>query len=58
MNKEQIKGRAEQAKGLVKELAGKLEGNEVTQIEGHVQKQAGKVRADIADLKDDIKNSD
>jgi len=58
MNKEQIKSRAEQAKGTIKEVAGIVTGDEVIELEGSVQKNVGKLRADVADLKDDIKHSD
>lgn len=38
MNKDQIKGQAKQAKGEVKELAGKLVGDKTMETKGMVQK--------------------
>ncbi|MBV5274607.1 CsbD family protein [Lamprocystis purpurea] len=57
MNKEQVKGRYEEAKGAVKEAAGKVVGNEELEIKGNVQKNAGKVQAGLGDLKEDIKDA-
>ncbi|WP_295385912.1 CsbD family protein [uncultured Thiodictyon sp.] len=54
MNKEQVKGRVEEAKGKVKEVAGHVVGNKRMEIEGNVQKNAGKVVAGLGDLKSDI----
>jgi len=57
MNKEQVKGRYEEAKGAVKEAAGKVVGNEELEIKGNVQKNAGKVQAGLGDLKEEIKDA-
>lgn len=57
MNKDQIKGRATEAKGKVKEVAGKLVGNERLEAEGKVDKIAGKVQARFGDIKKDVKDS-
>lgn len=54
MNKDQVKGRTKAAVGTVKEVAGKVVGNESLNIEGKVQKEAGKVQAGYGDLKEDI----
>jgi len=43
MNKEQIKGHYEEAKGKVKEVAGHVTGNEELEVEGKLQKNAGKI---------------
>ena len=57
MNKDQVKGRYEEAKGKVKEVAGHVVGNKEVEIKGNVQKNAGKVQATAGDLKEDIKKS-
>jgi uncharacterized protein YjbJ (UPF0337 family) len=58
MNKEQVKGRIEEATGKVKEVAGQVVGNKDLEEKGSIQKNAGKARANIGDLADDIKKSD
>ena len=57
MNKEQVKGRYEEAKGAVKEVAGKAVGNKDLEAEGNIQKNVGKVEAGVADLREDIKKA-
>ena len=37
MNKDQVKGRIEEAKGAVKEVAGKAVGNKELEIKGKIQ---------------------
>ncbi|WP_295446797.1 CsbD family protein [uncultured Thiodictyon sp.] len=54
MNKEQVKGRVEEAKGKVKEVAGNVVGNKHLELEGNIQKNVGKVQAGLGDLKADI----
>jgi len=55
MNKEQVKGRVEEAKGKIKEVAGHVVGNKDLEVEGNIQKNKGKVGAGAADLKADLK---
>ena len=55
MNKDQVKGHNNEAKGTVKEIAGKLVGNEDLEQEGTIQKAAGKVESAYGNLKEDIK---
>lgn len=55
MNKDQVKGRSEQAKGKVKEVTGKVVGNKDLEQEGKLQKIGGKVQAEYGDLKEDVK---
>lgn len=50
MKKEQITGRVDQVKGAVKEAAGKLTGNTKMEVEGKLEKAAGKAETTIADL--------
>ncbi len=57
MNKDQVKGRVEQAKGTVKEAAGKVIGNKKLETEGQLDKVGGKVQADFGDLKEDVKDA-
>lgn len=55
MNKQHLKGRAKEAEGKIKELTGKLVGNERLEEKGRAEKIAGKHEAARADLKEDIK---
>ncbi len=57
MNKDQVKGRFEEAKGKVKEVAGNLVGNKDLEQEGKVQNAKGKVQAGYGDLKEDVKDA-
>ncbi len=57
MNKDQVKGRVEQAKGAGKERVGKAVGNKELEQKGKAQKIGGKVQAGYGDLKKDIKDS-
>ena len=57
MNKDQIKGCVEEAKGNVKEVTGKLLDNNEMELKGNLQKNAGKAKAGFGDLKEDIKKS-
>ncbi|CAM4219205.1 MAG: CsbD family protein [Comamonas sp.] len=50
MKKEQITGRVDQAKGAIKEAAGKLTGNTKLEVEGKLEKATGKAEAKVADL--------
>jgi uncharacterized protein YjbJ (UPF0337 family) len=51
MDKDRIKGSAEQAKGKVKEVAGKVTGDAKLESEGKADKAAGKIRNVVADLR-------
>ena len=57
MNKDQVKGRVEEAKGSVKEATGKAVGNHKLQSEGAVDKAAGKAQASYGDAKEKIKSA-
>ncbi len=52
MNKDRIEGSAKQAKGAVKDAAGKLTGDAKLQAEGKADKAAGKVQNAFGGLKD------
>ena len=56
MNKNQIKGRVKEAKGFVKEVAGKLVGNEKLEERGKVQKVLGEAQAEVGDIKQKAKD--
>lgn len=56
MNKDQIKGRAREAKGKLKEVTGNLVGNEKLQTKGRIEKNLGKVQAKIGDIKQGLKH--
>ena len=55
MNKTQVKGRVKEAKGFVKEVTGKLVGNEKLEAKGKVQKILGEAQAEIGDMKQHAK---
>ena len=55
MNKNQIKGRINEAKGKGKELAGKAVGNKQLKREGKVEKLGGKAEAAYGDLKKEVR---
>jgi uncharacterized protein YjbJ (UPF0337 family) len=55
MDKDRIKGSAEQAKGAVKEAAGKIFGDKKLETEGKTDKAAGKVQNAIGGLKDAVR---
>jgi uncharacterized protein YjbJ (UPF0337 family) len=57
MNKDQVKGRVEEAKGKVKEVVGNVLDDDQMELEGNVQKNVGKVQAGFGDLKKDMKKS-
>jgi uncharacterized protein YjbJ (UPF0337 family) len=56
INKDQVAGRVEEAKGTIKEAAGKLVGDETLQAKGNIQKNLGKVQAKVGDIKKDLKD--
>ncbi len=55
MSKKHFAGHVKEAEGKIKEVAGKLVGNEHLEAKGKAEKLAGKHEAARADLKDDIK---
>jgi len=57
MNKDQVKGRVEEAKGSVKETTGKVVGNTRLETEGAVDKAAGKAQAGYGDAKEKLKHA-
>ena len=57
MNKDRIQGSAEQAKGKIKEVAGKITGDSKLETEGKAQQVAGKVQNTVGGLKDAVKEA-
>lgn len=55
MDKDRIKGSAKQAKGAVKETAGKVTGDSKLEAEGKGDKVAGKVQNAVGGLKDKLR---
>jgi uncharacterized protein YjbJ (UPF0337 family) len=55
MDKDRIKGSAEQAKGAVKEAVGKVTGDSKLEGEGKADKAAGKVQNAVGGLKDSLR---
>jgi uncharacterized protein YjbJ (UPF0337 family) len=55
MDKDRIAGTAKQAKGAVKELAGKATGDAKLQAEGKADKAAGKVQNAVGGIKDTLR---
>jgi uncharacterized protein YjbJ (UPF0337 family) len=57
MNKDRVEGSIEQAKGKVKEVAGKATGDAKLEGEGKAQQVAGKVQNAVGGAKDALKDS-
>ena len=57
MNKDQVKGRAEEAKGAIKEVTGKVTGDKTLEAKGYIEKNLGKVQGKFGDVKQDVKDS-
>lgn len=57
MNKDQVKGRIENATGKLKEAAGKAVGNEKLQSEGLADQASGKVQSKLGDARQDVKDA-
>jgi uncharacterized protein YjbJ (UPF0337 family) len=58
MDKDRVKGMAQQHKGAVKEGAGKILGDEKMKAEGKMDKAEGKVRNAVGSAKDAIRDMD
>ena len=57
MNKDRIEGSYEQAKGKVKEVAGKVTGDTKLETEGKADQIKGKVQNTIGGMKDSVKEA-
>jgi uncharacterized protein YjbJ (UPF0337 family) len=56
MDKDRINGAADQAKGAIKEAAGKVTGDTKLRVEGAVDKATGKVESAVGKARDDIRD--
>jgi len=54
INKDQVKGRVEEAQGSVKEATGKVLDDKGMEMDGNIQKNMGKIQAGYGDLKQDV----
>jgi uncharacterized protein YjbJ (UPF0337 family) len=57
MNKDQVKGRVEEAKGSIKETAGRVSGRPDLEDQGTLEKAAGKVQKTDGDVKEQVKDA-
>lgn len=57
MDKDRVKGMAEQGKGAVKESAGKAVGDKKLETEGKADRAEGKIRNAVGGMKDEIRQS-
>jgi uncharacterized protein YjbJ (UPF0337 family) len=57
MDKDRIEGSANQAKGAVKDVAGKITGDAKLQAEGKADKAAGKVQNAVGGVKDALRDA-
>lgn len=57
MNKDQVEGRLDQAKGKIKEVTGKATDNKSLEAEGTADKVGGKVQAEYGDGKEKVKDA-
>ena len=55
VDKDRIKGSAEQAKGKIKEVAGKVTGDSKMQGEGKADQVKGKIRNAVGGVKDALR---
>lgn len=57
VNKDEVKGKWEQAKGTVKDKAGELTGNDRLEAEGEAQHAGGKVQEGWGKVKRNVSNA-
>jgi uncharacterized protein YjbJ (UPF0337 family) len=58
MDKDRVKGMAQQGKGSMKEAAGKAMGDQKLKTEGKMDKMEGKLRNAVGGAKDAIRETD
>ena len=58
MNKDQVKGRAEEVAGKTKKVVGGIVGNENLKDKGRLEEAKGKVRSTYGDAKHELKKDD
>ena len=57
MNKDQVKGRAKEAKGKIKEVVGRTVGNPRVEAEGDADQLVGKVQKAYGDAKNEARKT-
>lgn len=57
MNKDRIEGSYDQAKGKVKEVAGKVTGDTKLETEGKADQVKGKIQNTVGGIKDSVKEA-
>lgn len=57
INKDQVKGKAREAAGKIKETTGHLVGNKSLEEKGRIEKNLGKTQATYGDVKEDVKEA-
>lgn len=57
MDKDRIEGAAKQAKGAIKEVAGKVTGDKKLEVEGKADKAEGKVQNTVGGAKDAVRDA-
>src|SRR5471032_1908954 len=57
MNKDRVEGSIEQAKGQVKEVAGKVTGDSKLETEGNADQVSGKIKNAVGGIKDTVKEA-
>ncbi|MDD1627432.1 MAG: CsbD family protein [Methylococcaceae bacterium] len=57
MNKDKIEGHIEEVKGKVKEATGVILDDDKMELEGNIQKNIGKAKAGLGDLKEVVKKA-
>jgi uncharacterized protein YjbJ (UPF0337 family) len=57
MDKDRIQGAATQAKGAIKDAAGKVTGDQKLQAEGKADKVAGKAQSAVGGVKDSAREA-
>src|ERR1700722_16012966 len=57
MNRDQVKGAADKAKGAIEDTAGKIIGDAKLQAEGKLEKAKGAARSAVGDVKEAVKNA-
>jgi uncharacterized protein YjbJ (UPF0337 family) len=57
MDKDRVEGSLQQAKGKVKEVAGKVTGDAKLEGEGKAEKTAGKVQNAVGGVKDSVREA-
>jgi len=58
MDRDRIKGMSDQAKGSIKDAAGKVTGDTKLQAEGKMDKAKGKIENAVGGVKDSLRDHD